>query len=76
MVETKHYRGSSTLSQDLKDHGSAIPGYFQLIKYYGFFILSVLLVNSIYPTYATYYACNNFPDSADSCLQVGVLYYL
>lgn len=45
------------MKQDLKENGTAIPGYFQLIKYYSCFALLVLLINSLYPIYATFYAC-------------------
>lgn len=35
-----------------------------------------MLINSLYPIYATYYACNNLDTKHDTCLEVGVLYYL
>lgn len=76
VVEKGYKRCRICLTKDFKDHGSALPGYFQLLKYYAFFCICVFLVNSIYPIYATYYACEGFEEGQSECLKVGYFYYL
>lgn len=80
MVEKKYLYCKCDIIEDFANTGSAIPGYFHLIKYYSFFALCILAINSVYPIYATYYACNHYqnPDPNDEfeCLQVGLLYYV
>lgn len=76
VVEKRHIESTIMLSKDLANVSTAIPGYFQLIKYYSCFAFLILLINSLYPIYATFYACQNFDPKHDICLEVGALYYL
>lgn len=76
MVEAQRRRSTHAPNQDLKENGTAIPGYFHLLKYYLFFVVLVIGVNALYPIYATFYACRELDTQDNYCLKVGVLYYL
>jgi hypothetical protein len=48
------------------------------MKFYIVAILLAILINGIYPIWATYYTCDNYAQKGtlDSCLNVGPLDYL
>ena len=62
--------------KDLNGYGGAIPGYFRLLKLYIFASLMAVVINSIYPIFAIYYACDKYDSSGDQCLSVGFIYFL
>jgi hypothetical protein len=47
------------------------------MKFYIVALFLTILINGIYPLWATYYVCNNYTVlKQDSCLTVGVEYYI
>lgn len=56
--------------QDFKNYGGGVPGYFWLLAYYGFCVLLVFLVQSVYHIYCIEVACSLVTKEEGVCLSV------
>lgn len=62
-------------TQDLKNKGAAIPGYFHLLTFYIICVLMIIGIYSGYNIYAINYTCS-LPDSKKYCIDGLFMTYL
>jgi hypothetical protein len=77
LVDERYQLSTFNFIQDCSKLGSAVPAYFGLLKFYIVAICLAILINGIYPLWATYYVCTNYITlGKSSCLDVGIVYYI